>query len=94
MPVPMLQADADAIRSLLLKALPQQGERAVVASLSWQFVLVIGVDRAVQDRVHGRLVVMFHPLSFAGRTTGGSVQAVSGGLILDAWRQLACVPRT
>ncbi|MGY5801721.1 DUF2000 domain-containing protein [Rhizobium hainanense] len=30
LPVPMLQADADAIRSLLLKALPQQGERAVV----------------------------------------------------------------
>ncbi|MDK4738114.1 DUF2000 domain-containing protein [Rhizobium sp. CB3171] len=31
MPVPMLQADADTIRSLLLKALPPQGERAVVA---------------------------------------------------------------
>ncbi|MBB6483823.1 DUF2000 domain-containing protein [Rhizobium lusitanum] len=31
MPVPMLQADADTIRSLLLKALTQQGERAVVA---------------------------------------------------------------
>ncbi|MDL2405515.1 DUF2000 domain-containing protein [Rhizobium calliandrae] len=31
MPVPMLQADAGTIRSLLLKALPPQGERAVVA---------------------------------------------------------------
>ncbi|MEF0940704.1 DUF2000 domain-containing protein [Rhizobium sp. BR 362] len=31
MPVPMLQADADTIRSLLLNALPPQGERAVVA---------------------------------------------------------------
>ncbi|ENN87403.1 hypothetical protein RHSP_27501 [Rhizobium freirei PRF 81] len=30
-PVPMLQADADTIRSLLLKALQQQSERAVVA---------------------------------------------------------------
>ena len=31
MPVPMLQADTDTMRSLLLRALPQQGERAVVA---------------------------------------------------------------
>jgi hypothetical protein len=30
MPVPMLQADADTIRSLLLKALTQQEERAIV----------------------------------------------------------------
>ncbi|MDL2399292.1 DUF2000 domain-containing protein [Rhizobium mayense] len=30
-PVPMLQADTDTMRSLLLKALPTQGERAVVA---------------------------------------------------------------
>ncbi|MGV1755499.1 DUF2000 domain-containing protein [Rhizobium sp. A22-96] len=30
MPVPMLQADADTIRSLLLKALSQLGERAIV----------------------------------------------------------------
>lgn len=29
-PVPVLQADAEAIRALLLKALAQQGERAVV----------------------------------------------------------------
>jgi hypothetical protein len=30
LPVPVLQADADAIRLLLLKALPQQDERAIV----------------------------------------------------------------
>lgn len=30
LPVPVLQADADAIRTLLLKALSQQGERAIV----------------------------------------------------------------
>lgn len=30
LPVPMLQADADTIRLLLLKALPQEGERAIV----------------------------------------------------------------
>ncbi|MBB3457798.1 hypothetical protein FHT86_006116 [Rhizobium sp. BK313] len=30
MPVPVLQADAEAIRSLLLKTLPQQDDRAIV----------------------------------------------------------------
>lgn len=30
LPVPILQADADTIRALMLKALPQDGERAVV----------------------------------------------------------------
>ncbi|HEY0123376.1 MAG TPA: DUF2000 domain-containing protein [Rhizobium sp.] len=30
LPVPILQADADTIRTLMLKALPQPGERAIV----------------------------------------------------------------
>ncbi|QND48242.1 DUF2000 domain-containing protein [Rhizobium lusitanum] len=35
LPVPILQADADTIRALMLKALPQQGERAIVPFLAF-----------------------------------------------------------